>query len=174
MPLFDVTYDHDGVLITPKQCKNNPIIVKAKTLAHSKTFDKMVNTIDSALSKLKPSACSKLIWTKCGALLGHQSPESVKDINHLWEKTYEIYYNGQNKLSLSQQQDLDETCLRFVGSLLRWRVAYLTDNTWLLYRQDIDRKNRHGKDIYVSEYWINNDFNAKPEVDFAALKRRFR
>lgn len=164
MPLYDVTYGTPK-LVTPGQCQGNPILIKLTKTAHPATFTKMVNTIDVALGNLKPSAMSRLIWTKCGALVGHHSSEPTKDINHLWNSMDKIFLGGRDYSALkqSEKEDLGELCLKAMGSLLRWRISMLQDK-WLLYKQETDRVNRHGKDIYVSEYWINNDFDPKPKA----------
>lgn len=134
---------------------------------HPKTFQKMIETVDSALLNLKPSESSQLTWTMCGALLGYNSAEPTKSTNHLWEKSFEAFRGHVKSSNI------------FVGCLVRWRIAELAHSkgdTWLTMKQetggiDIDT----GDPITRACYWINNNFkvkNSKPSLK--ELSSKFR
>lgn len=144
---------------------------------HPRTMDKMINTVDSALSNLKPSEAAQLTWTMCGALLGYDSSEPTRSTNHLWEKAFDAFGNHSKSSNI------------FVGCLLRWRITILANKTtdnWITMKQisnnlDLDT----GEPITRSCYWINNkiavrkvkskaELEAPPSsIDMSALASHF-
>jgi hypothetical protein len=117
-----------------------------------RTYDKMCRTIDTELASLQPTANSKMIWTKAGALVGHSSAAPHRDLNHLWESAIPIF--GENK-----------TLLKFIGTLVMWRIS-LREDIWLVYREDSGKVDEDtGERIRICTYWIDNDYvnpNRKP------------
>jgi hypothetical protein len=121
---------------------------------NKRTFEKMCRTIDTELDNLCPTIKSKLIWTKAGALIGHNSVAPHKDLNHIWDSAIPIYGEGK-------------TLLKFIGTLVMWRIS-LRAETWLVYREDSGRVDDDtGKTIHICTYWIDNDYinpNRKPTI----------
>jgi hypothetical protein len=167
MPLYDVTKKPDK-LIKPDDGESYEYIQKAKKSLNPKSFKKMTQTIDVALEHLRPSKESGLVWTKCGALFGYNSNEPLRDINHLWQNAEKVINDG-------------EMVLKLVGGLLRWRISLIESDIWLMYRQDTDKINpKSGKEIKVSTYWIDNNYNppASPDQppspsDLEMLRKKF-
>ena len=122
----------------------------------ARTFEVMKRTIDTALQNLHPSMSSQLVWTRLAALIGYNSMEPTKSVNHLWEKAFEAVSSNPDK------------CNIFVGSLVMWRVSLLTADIWLT-----DKSQDRGKHYEFRAYWINNNF--KPNCDYSLndLKSKF-
>lgn len=153
MPLYDITHDINGILVTEKMADVSGYIKALRLKLPATSFDRVVKTVDEAIGHLVQSGDNKLIWTKMGAMFGHKSMQPKARVDHLWEKVIQSVGDGTN-------------CLKTVGTLLRWRLS-ARDENWLLYRRetgDIDVST--GKNIYVSEYWIKDDFVhiPKPKV----------
>jgi hypothetical protein len=158
MPLYDVT-NHTPKLVKPQDSESYEVIQKAKKEVGSLRFKKDCDISDVAIDSVidKAKAGNKLAFLKAGIVFGQSSQLcTVKDYNHIWD-TAEIAYPTTG--TTGRQRDLlGEYQLRFVGGLLRWRVA-LQDDTWLVYRRDSGTFNKYtGEEIKISEYWINNNF----------------
>lgn len=144
MPLFDVTNPRP-VLVKPNQAYSFEFIQAMVRKLNQKTFDRMVQTVDEAVDSQKPSARSRLVWTRSAALFGRGSLQPRKHVDHLWENAEQATGPG-------------EFCLQAVGGLLRWRISR-RDETWLVFRRETGEINPiTGKKITVSEYWIDNNF----------------
>lgn len=106
--------------------------------------------------------------------MGYDSPLPHKDVLHVWESA-EIAFQS---LLPNHRTDphAEEHQLKFVGGLLRWRIS-LQPDIWLVYRRPSGNFNRFtGKEITVSEYWVNNDYQRPPKVkgfSVNELKNRF-
>jgi len=147
--LYDVTRKPDKEVV-PEELLKSEYLKKAVKEIHSASFEKMCNTLDLALDKLKPSASSNLVWTKFGALCGYNSNEPCRDINHLWEKGVDVF--GDSKV-----------LMKFMGTLLMWRIS-LRPETWLMYRQETDNIDPDtGKTIWVCNYWVDSSFTPVEE-----------
>lgn len=151
MPLYDVTTGHS--VVPPRKAEQYVALVKLRQELPESTFNRLVRTVDEAIASCKPSANSKLVWTRSAALFGHGSTQPLKHVEHLWANVEKVV--GPGKLTL-----------KAVGGLLRWRISLRSD-TWLGYRRDSDQLDPStGKLITISEYWINNDYippgHAKP------------
>ena len=125
----------------------------------TRTYDKMCRTIDTELDKHQPTAKSKLVWTKAGALVGHNSVAPHRDLNHIWDNAVPVF--GENKI-----------LLKFIGTLVMWRIS-LREDIWLVYREDSGKVDEDtGKRIQICTYWIDNNYvnpNKKPTaVDLLA------
>lgn len=156
MPLYDVT--HKDVLVKPKDAENYDVLQGALRSLDSRRFAKDIRIIDEALQKAvdEANAKNKLVFTKAGILVGHRSITPTVDTNHIWESS-EIAYP-----SIKRGGHIDEHAgelqLKFVGGLVRWRISILPD-MWLAYRRESGKYNKFtGKEIRVSEYWVNNDY----------------
>jgi hypothetical protein len=117
-----------------------------------RTYDKMCRTIDTELDNLQPTAKSKLVWTKAGALIGHNSVAPHRDLNHIWDNAVPAFGEGK-------------TLLKFIGTLVMWRIS-LRAESWLVYREDSGKVDEDtGKRIQICTYWIDNNYvnpNKKP------------
>lgn len=143
MPLYDITNKVDKV--EPNKAANYAALVKLKNSLHTATFDRVIKTVDEAITSCRPSESSALVWTRSAALFGESSKQPHKHISHLWENVEAVV--GRGKYTL-----------KAVGGLLRWRIS-LQPDTWLVFRRDSDDLDLEtGKLITISEYWINNDF----------------
>ncbi len=151
--MYPGLYDFDLFLrkITSKDTENYDRIVRGKKLLHTKTFNKMINTIDFAVDDLQPSESSKLIWTKTAALVGHSSKLPTRDTSHLWDNAFAIF----------QDQKLTN---QFVGGMVRWRISIRKDHQWFCARDILkDRFDQEtGKPIQVATYWVNDLFILAP------------
>jgi hypothetical protein len=145
MPLYYVTFKDSYV--DPKKAETADHIVAVKRFYESspRTFTKILRILDEAIDSVEPSATSKLVWTKTGALFGHNSPRPLRDVEYVWEKVIGAVGDDKN-------------CLIAMGSLFRWRISLLTD-TWLVFRQDSENIDPStGKKILISTYWIDNTY----------------
>lgn len=178
MPLYDVTFK--DTFIDPTKAETSEHIQAVKRYytedkRSEKTFDKIIRILDEAIDSVKPSASSKLVWTKTGALFGHNSPRPLKDVEYVWEKV------------IGSVGD-DKNCLIAMGALFRWRIS-LRPETWLAYRQDSeDVDPTTGRKILISTYWIDENYvfkgvvkKSKKELmmpaspaDLASLANKFR
>jgi hypothetical protein len=117
-----------------------------------RTYAKMCRTIDTELDNQQPTAKSKLVWTKAGALIGHSSVAPYCDQTHLWDSASPLFGDGK-------------TLLKFIGTLVMWRIA-LRKETWLVYREETDKVDEDtGRKIKICTYWIDNKYvnpNKKP------------
>ena len=148
MPLYDVTYTKDGVYLNPADMEGSDYVYALKRDLNPKTFERITKTIDEGLEALASAGVNKLVWTKTGALLGYSSMQPKKHVDHVWENVIKVMGDGK-------------ACLKSAGSLVRWRIS-LREETWLLYRQETDSIDPDtGRIIYVSEYWIKEDFVPK-------------
>jgi hypothetical protein len=163
MPLYDVTHKKD-VLVKPKDSENYDVLQAALRNLDTRRFAKDVRIVDEALQQSvdRANAQNKLVFTKTGILVGHHSVTPTADTNHIWDSA-EIAYPlkhlnpGSNAAALA-----GELQLKFVGGLVRWRISVLPD-VWLVYRRESGSTNRFtGKEILVSEYWVNNNYPMVP------------
>jgi len=146
MPLFDL--DHGGKSVDAKSFHKKFLAPIAKLL-DDRTFEKMVDTVDTELDKLKPSVKSQLTWTKCAALCGYQSDAPTHATNHLWK-----HAKVANRFNM-------DGCNLFVGSLIMWRIA-LKGEKWVS-TKTLDKDKVHP----YRTYWINDSFvepGRKPSV----------
>lgn len=137
MPLYDL--DHGGTQLDEASFYKKFLLPTVKLL-DPRTFTKMVQTVDTELFKLKPSVKSQLTWTKCAALCGYQSDAPTHATNHLWK-----YAEVANRFNT-------DGCNLFVGSLIMWRIALLTDK-WVSVKT-LDKDKVHP----YRTYWINDTF----------------
>lgn len=150
MPLYEV---RDLSVYNPADIEAWDVLCKAKRDLPRNTWDKTLRTMDNAVASLQPSVRSRLIWTKCGALMGRQSDQPLEAVDHLWRKAEKVF--GPSKFSLM-----------FVGSLLFWRISLRSDQ-WFTVSQPhphgaIDHET--GEVIKERHYWINNSYRwVKPK-----------
>jgi len=148
MPLYDVTKKPDR-LITPSDIECSSYLSVLRREIHSATYNRIVKTGEEAVEKLVKSNFGKLVWTKTGALFGHDSLEPKKHVDHLWRTVANVM--GE-----------DKHCLLTVGTLLMWTIARRNE-PWLLWREESNTVDvETGKPIRVSQYWI--DQNYVPEM----------
>jgi hypothetical protein len=156
MPLYDITTR--PMLVQPPDAANYDLLQRARKDLGEIRFKKDCRIIDEALDRIirEGQAKNKLVFTKAGFLVGHSTKTPHVDVQHVWDSA-ELAYPC--RLLLNRIDEVaGEMQLKFVGGLVRWRISMLPD-TWLVYRQPTDRFNTFtGKEITVSEYWINNDF----------------
>jgi len=157
MPLYDVT--HKDVLVKPSDASNYDLLVKAREMIGTLRFNKDIQIFDSAIDKVVSQATdkNKLIFTKAGFIVGHQSTVLVvKDQRHVWDSAdlaFPCHLDG-NRID----EHAAETQLKFVGGMMRWRIS-LRDETWLVYRRPSGTYNKlTGKEITVSEYWVCENY----------------
>ena len=156
MPLYDVT--HREVLVNPNDSENYDVIQSAMRELNAKRFKKDCDIIDEAIQAAidLATANNRLCFTKVGIMLGHSSLLSVKDANHVWNSAAIAY--PESTLKGADNSQVGELQRKFIGGLLRWRIA-LRGETWLVYRRESGKINKHTeKEIRVSEYWINEDY----------------
>lgn len=149
MALYDVTFK--DLLIKPETAETSQHINAVKKFYPAVTFDKILRILDEAIDSVKPSATSKLVWTKTGALFGRNSDRPLRDVDYVWEKVIGAVGDDKN-------------CLIAMGSLFRWRIS-LREETWLAYRQDSDNVDPDtGRAILISTYWIDETYTFKGTV----------
>lgn len=148
--LYNVTYPKTRVVCPISCIKGKDGIINAvKNKVHPSTYEKMIRTVDTALKELKPSRSSSLVWASTGSVLGQGSNIPHDSHTHFWDVIGKLF--GESRLSKIA-----------AGSFLRWRIADLameTEDTWLLYQRESDTKDPiTGRNIKISEYWIDNTF----------------
>ena len=84
MALYDVTFKDN--LIKPETAETSQHINVIRNFYPTVTFDKILRILDEAIDSVKPSATSKLVWTKTGALFGRNSARPLRDVDYVWEK----------------------------------------------------------------------------------------
>lgn len=139
MPLYDI--DRGCLEVDPGEIFQKFVNPVARRLAPG-SFNLMVAIVDGALSQLKPSKASQLVWTKCAALCGYRS--NLAESDTLWQAAFDATTfdpDGPNK---------------FVGSLIMWRISLL-GNQWLSAKTE-DAGAVHP----YRTYWINEDFVLPP------------
>jgi len=157
MPLYDVT--NKDKMVDPKTLEDSEYIKTATKKMAKVTFAKLIRTADTALDNLKPTQSTALVWTKAGALFGHKCTGPVNDINHLWEKSNEVFDGVE--------------LLKFIGTLLMWRIS-LRDETWLLYRFNTGEVDPvTGKEIKINQYWIDENYEEPKELGVDDLIKKF-
>jgi hypothetical protein len=152
MPLYDVTHVNKEVLVKPADAENYDVLQGALRVLDARRFAKDIRIIDEALQQAIQHANSKnkLVFTKTGILVGYKSVTPTADTNHIWESAL-LAYPGND-------EHANELQLRFVGGMVRWRIAVLPE-MWLVYRRESGKINKFtDKEIRVSEYWINEEF----------------
>ena len=143
MPLYDVTYK--DLFIDPDEVLASDVMRALERKLHPRTYERVIKTAIEGVGSVRPSSNSKLVWTRSAALFGHRSPRPKCDVDHFWN-------------SIISALGDDRECLWGVGSVLRYAIA-LRPETWLVYRQktgDVDPVT--GKEIKISEYWINDQY----------------
>lgn len=160
MPLYDVTGSIDK-LVDPVDAENYEVLQTAASILDARRLMKDIRILDTAiqLAITTATANNKLVFTKAGILVGHSSVTPTKDTNHIWESAELAYsYTGRKKNDAALATELQ---LKWVGGMVRWRISMLPQ-TWLVYRRDSGNVNEFtGKDIKVSEYWINDSYVPK-------------
>ena len=143
-------------ILDPSKLETSDIIKKLRGSVHPRTFDAIVRKVDKELSKLKPSETSNLTWTKMAALFGYGAEQNTRDNVYIWETLSKVFgddYDGKHiKIAL--------------GSILQWRLALREDNwvQWIDNTGAIDSFT--DKEITVSNYWIDNDFDLTGVKDY--------
>lgn len=149
MPLYDVTGRQDQ-LVDPSACEDYIAIQALQRKLPAVTYKRVIKTIAEAVDSVRPSSISRLVWTRAAALFGHGSLQPKAHIDHLWNAV------------ISAVGD-DKECLQAVGALLRMEIAKRPE-TWLVYRRETGEVDPvTGKDITISEYWINEDYVFRPK-----------
>lgn len=145
--MFDITYGKPRRIDPNKEESRNPYLLALKRKLHPKTYDRIVKTCEDAIEEIVASSPDgKLIWTKTGALVGHNSVTAHKHVEHFWE-------------SIVKAVGPDKACLKAAGSLVRLVIARRSEK-WLCYRRESGHVDSDtGRDILISEYWINQDFD---------------
>ena len=156
MSAYNVTYGTDE-LLNPGEIEDSDYVQSLKRHHPSVTFDKLIRLIDTAITSIKPSESSNLVYTQAGILFGHDSVMPKKDYDYLWEKVTDVFGHT-------------EQTLKSIGTLLRWRIS-LRPETWLLWVKESDRiDDKTGKKIKISCYWIDENFTPKPKKKQATLQ----
>jgi hypothetical protein len=177
VPLYDIT---KGVApVKPQDAESYELLVKARTELGEIRFKKDCRIIDADLDRIikEGAAKNKLVFTKAGFIVGHSSLAPHKDVQHVWDSA-EIAFPCQLTLNRIDELALEHQ-KKFIGGLVRWRISLLKD-IWLVYRQPSGEFNRFtGKEITISQYWINNDFVYTPPpkrsgFTMGDLKNRFQ
>jgi hypothetical protein len=116
------------------------------------------------LSSQKPSATSKLIWTRFAAFAGEGSTMPHADLQWAWDLGTKLWGEDHAQIGL--------------GGALRWRIS-VRPETWLMY---VDRTGEidpvSQKEITISSYWIDDnythpkhpDVRKRPKLDISKLK----
>jgi hypothetical protein len=144
MAAFDVGLSKDHY-VDPEKAHDSEFIQALERVLKPNVFARIVKTIDEALDNLKPSAKSKLVFTRMAALFGHNNIQPKRWEAHLWDNVVHVVGDGKE-------------CLLAIGSMLRWRVS-VRPETWLVYKQVTeDEDPETGKKISVSHYWIDEEF----------------
>lgn len=144
MPHYDVRFGYR--LIDPDEVEEWAILQKAIKKLHPATWAKIIRTVDNAITNLKPSISSKLVWTKSGAIFGRKSTQPLEAIEHVWEASKQLFGPAAKENLL------------FVGSLLYWRIS-LRGDQWFSYPNETGETDPlTGKEITERGYWINNGF----------------
>jgi hypothetical protein len=156
--LTDVTNKPSKV--KPSDAESYDVIQAVKRKIPSQSWDRIVETVDEAIeSSIQDSG--KLTWTKTGVLFGHGSLQPKRHVDHLWDNVIKAVGDDKN-------------CLMAVGGLLRWRIS-VRKETWLVYRRETgDVDPISGKNITVSEYWINQSYVPPVQASVADLAKAWR
>lgn len=158
--LIDVT--NTDTLIRPQDAESFELIQSAKKQLGNVRFSKCCKIIDKELDRLTElgESKNKLVFTKAGFMVGRSPSAPEDDVTYIWDSA-EIAYPAL--ISENHYDEIAiETQLKFVGGFVRWRIS-LRDETWLVYRQPSGKYNKHtGREITVSEYWVNDDFVFSP------------
>lgn len=160
MPLYDVT--HRDQLVDPIDAENYNVLQNAMRRLDTRRFAKDTRIIDQAIQASVKAAntANRLVFTKAGILVGHASLTPHADVNHIWESA-EIAYPSQLPNHRIDEHAV-EMQLKFMGGMVRWRIS-LRPETWLAYRRESGKYNQHtGKEIRVSEYWVDNAYVFRP------------
>jgi hypothetical protein len=174
--LVDIT--NRPTIVKPKDSGSYEVLTKALSVLGSIRFDKDCRIIDSALDELVASgvALNKFVFTKAGFLVGHQAATPHRDVEHIWTSAEMVF--PTHLLTGRALDHANELQLKFVGGLVRFRIS-LRDETWLVFRRESGMYNKYtGKEITISEYWINEAF-VMPEKQKATsfaisdLQRKF-
>ena len=173
MALYDVTFK--DMFVDPAKAETSAHIQAVQRFYPAVTFTKILRILDEAIDSVKPSASSKLVWTKTGALFGRSSPRPLRDVEYVWDKVIGAVGDDKN-------------CLIAMGALFRWRIS-LRPGIWLAYRQDSENVDPStGRKILISTYWIDSNYvyngpapkKSKSEMeapataaDFSSLAKKF-
>jgi len=162
MPLYDVTTR--DYLVDPEDAENYDVLQHAMSVINTQRFAKDVRIIDQALQASVKAANknNKLVFTKAGILVGHASVTPHADVNHVWESAEIAYPTLLPGMKSKDREHAGEMQLKFIGGMTRWRIS-VRPETWLAYRRDSGKFNQFtGKEIKVSEYWVNEDYVFTP------------
>ena len=178
MPLYDVTGRPD-MLVEPQDAASYELLTYAKKEIGNLRFDKDCRIIDAELKRIvsEGKAKNKLVFTKAGFITGHSSKAPHVDVQHVWDSAEMAF---PTKMTLNRyNENAGENQLKFIGGLVRWRISLL-DDTWLVYRQPSGTFNKFtGKEITISEYWINDDYiyegpvKKKSGLDLSGLSEKW-
>lgn len=162
MPLIDVTIPFKPTLVIPKDAENYDVLQAAMRELKAQRMLRDIKTIDDGVQDAitKANANNRLVFTKTGILLGYGSDVPHRLVNHVWESADLVF--PSHLPGNRTDQHAEELQLKFCGGLLRWRISLQSD-IWLVYRRDTGKYNQFtGKEIKVSEYWVDNNFVFTP------------
>lgn len=171
--LYDVT-NTSASLVSPEDAQAYELLQAARRRIDSRRFQKDCDIIDAEIDRTVAlgQAKNKLVFTKAGFIVGHSSNAPHKDVQHVWDSADMIFpsamtLNRTDQLALENQK-------KFIGGLVRWRIS-LRPETWLVYRRLSGEVHPHtGKEITVSEYWINEKFTPMKEATALDLVEKFK
>jgi len=149
MPLYD--FDYGFREVSPDWTQND-IILKLKRTLHGKRFERMVETArESVQYVIDNTPDGRVVWTKTGAAMGHQSMTPARYKDHFWACIEEVF-GGDEKMGLIA-----------AGTVMRLVISERAEK-WFVKRRDTEKVDLvTGKIVQASEYWVNESFTPRPK-----------
>lgn len=137
----------DGTRLHASKLEAGDHIAKLREGLHSKTFDKICETIDEAIEDVVSKTGSRLVWLNTGSLVGDRANLPHASHQHLWDAVYKLFPGNDDPVAVKHRRIT-------VGALIKWRVARRSED-WLVHYGETNKTDIVTGDlIKVSEYWI--------------------
>jgi hypothetical protein len=150
MPLFDLSRRH---LSETSRDKHMFLASLRRNINNLRTMTKLERIVNFPINyAVKNSLRKKLVFTKAGFLIGHQSIAPHKDVNYFWEKISMATISKSSSVFWDKMEE--RQVLRTVGAFVIWVMSKRPED-WTVDFQDNGKYDFvTGKEIKVATYWI--------------------
>lgn len=117
------------------------------------SFDKTCRIIDEILEQLVQDRLGKLVYTRTGFLLGHQSILPHADHKYIWDKVPTILINKNNQQLWDPLES--KLVLQTIGAMVMWRIALRPENWLVSFLESGKFDVVTGNEIKIAQYWVH-------------------
>ena len=138
MSLYHFDYNKD---LKPENLLDNPYILLLGARCGAEEFNELVSIFDGQIAAIAPSKKSALSFAMLATLVGYKA--DCTDKQYVWDTVFKA------------AKGHDKTANYMLGCLAQWRFSVDT-RKWLCCKQDQNKTNEDGEDVFVTIYWVSD------------------